>query len=145
MIQITKTIEWHMGHRIPNHDGQCQYPHGHSYRLELTLGGPIVMEGGRSDEGMIVDFSVVSALLKKHIKDVLDHRFLAYENDSLLRQAFAGDLEEQLKIIFVPFIPTSENLVAWCYKELKDVFPPHIHIVKLRLYETSKSWTEYIV
>ena len=122
-----------------------QYPHGHSYRLELTIGGPIVTEDGRSDEGMIVDFGVVSALLKKHIKDVLDHRFLAYENDLLLKQAFAGDLEKQLKIIFVPFVPTSENIVAWCYNELKNVFPSHIRVVKLRLYETSKSWTEYIV
>jgi len=145
MIQITKTIEWHMGHRIPNHDGQCRYPHGHSYRLELTLSGPLVKEQGAPDEGMIVDFSLVSQALKTHVKDLLDHRFVAYDQDPLLKKAFAGDLGEELKIFFVPFIPTSENLVKWCYLQLKDVFPPKINVVKLRLYETSKSWSDYVL
>ena len=145
MIQITKTIEWDMGHRIPNHDGACQFPHGHRYRLEVTLGGPLVTHEGSPNEGMIVDFSVISESLKVHIKDTLDHRFVVYENDSLLQKAFAKEIRDQLKILFVPFIPTSENLVYWCYKKLKDAFPATTHIVKLRLYETPKSWSEYIV
>lgn len=144
MLEVTKSVEWDMGHRIPHHDGQCQYPHGHRYRLEVTLRGAPVTTKEASDEGMIIDFVAFKKVLREKIHDALDHRFLAYEGDQLLKRAFAGELEKELKILFVPFIPTSENLVTWCYKQLRSEFPKNLHFTKLRLYETPTSWCDYL-
>lgn len=144
MVEVTKSIEWDMGHRIPNHKGQCQYPHGHRYRLEVTLKGEMITLQGASDEGMLIDFVEFKAILKQRIYSLLDHRFLVYDQDHLLKTAFQNGLAEQLKIFFVPFIPTSENLVCWCFQQIKEGFPKNIQISKLRLYETPNNWSEYI-
>ena len=71
MIRITKTIEWEMGHRIPNHAGKCRNPHGHHYKLELTVSGPLCTETEPQLEGMIVDFGQVRQLLQKYIFEKL--------------------------------------------------------------------------
>ena len=112
--------------------------------LALALSGPVSKKEGSADEGMVIDFGIISKILKESIHSYLDHRFLASDKDELLKKAFQGNLETQLKILFVPFIPTSENLVMFCYKKIKEKIPPLIKIVKLRLYETPKSWSEYI-
>ena len=144
MLEITKSVEWDMGHRIPNHDGQCQYPHGHRYRLEVTLSGTSVTTKDASDEGMVIDFVIFKKILREKIHNILDHRFLAYERDKLLKEAFRGTLEKELKILFVPFIPTSENLVTWCYKELRSEFSQNLRFTRLRLYETPTSFCDYL-
>jgi 6-pyruvoyltetrahydropterin/6-carboxytetrahydropterin synthase len=42
MTEVTKIVEWDMGHRVPNHKSKCRNPHGHRYRLEVTIGGPLI-------------------------------------------------------------------------------------------------------
>lgn len=143
MLEVTKSIEWDMAHRIPNHSGKCQYPHGHRYRLEVTVKGELLSEKGASDEGMLIDFADFKKILRQKIYGVLDHRFLAAEEDELLKKAFSGDLGEKLKIIYVPFIPTAENILLWCFKQIKKDFPENISLSKLRLYESPKNWVDY--
>ena len=67
MIEITRYIQWDMGHRIPNHQGKCKNPHGHRYKLEVRISGPINSSPGSSSEGMILDFGHVDHILKKNI------------------------------------------------------------------------------
>ena len=143
MLEVTKTIEWDMGHRIPNHNGQCRYPHGHSYKLEVTLKGTPITTKGASDEGMLIDFSDLKKILKEKIQSVLDHRFIIAEEDHFFKKALGEEASRELKIVYMPFIPTSENLIIWCYEQIKNEFPENLSCSKLKLYESSSSWSEY--
>lgn len=137
MIEVTKTIEWDMGHRVPNHRNQCRNFHGHRYRLELTIAGDLDEAAGTSSEGMVIDFGDIKALMREHVHDALDHSFMAYEGDSLARRLL--ELDTSQRIIFVPFIPTAENIACWCYRQMRAAFPPHLTISRCRVYETPTS------
>lgn len=141
MLEITKAIEWDMGHRVPNHNGKCRNPHGHRYRLEMTVSGRISEEKGSSLEGMVHDFGDIKQHLHEKIYVQLDHCFLATEEDPIF--APLAKEEPDLKIFLVPFVPTAENIVVWCYQRLSENFPAHLKIVRLRLFETPTSYAEY--
>ena len=140
--RIRRWIETDTGHRVPNHKSMCRNMHGHRYRWEAELEGEVVSEEGSSDEGMLMDFSDVSQILKKHIHDVVDHSFIVYEGDEAAILALSH-MQDGHRTLVVPFIPTAENLAKWAF----DVVDEHITSIygdDLRLYafhvrETPKS------
>lgn len=143
MIQITKSIEWDMGHRISKHQGKCRTPHGHRYRLELTISGPVEKDRESKTDGMILDFQKLKDALAKQILSPLDHAFMARDDDQLIKN-LKNSTEEDLKIILVPFTPTAENIVKWCYEQLKDSFQGNPKLSRLRLYETPNSFADWL-
>ncbi len=144
MIQITKIIEWDMGHRVPQHRHKCRNPHGHRYKLELTLSGPVSCVKGSSQEGMICDFGDIKTLMLESIHQKLDHCFMASEDDPIFSDLAQGKGQD-LNILLVPFVPTAENIVLWCYERLHPILPTNLSIVRLRLFETPSSYAEYVV
>lgn len=113
---ITKIFNFEAAHKLPNHDGKCANLHGHSYKFEVTLTGDIINSG--SKEGMIMDFSDLSKVVKSEIIEKWDHQFL---NDIL------------------PFTTTAELLAQEIFKILKNL---NIPVVKVKLWETATSYTE---
>lgn len=142
MIQITKIVEWDMGHRVPNHHSKCRNPHGHRYRLELTVTGALIETPGGSSEGMVVDFGKVKQAMMERVHDVLDHGFMYYDGDEVMARFFAAEAAD-LRGIAVPFIPTAELLAKWCHDQLCDVLPDDLRIVQARVFETPNSWADY--
>lgn len=140
MIEVTKVIEWDMGHRVPHHKNKCRHPHGHRYRLEATISGELCTKTGTSDEGMVLDFGDVKHLLMTTVHDALDHGFMVYRGDTALVKAFA---DAGLPVIEVGFIPTAENIVNWCAQQLAPLLPQHVRLSRLRLYETPNSWADW--
>ena len=67
VTRIRRWVETDTGHRVPNHKSKCRHMHGHRYRWEAELEGDVVTLGGVSEEGMLMDFSDVSAILNQHI------------------------------------------------------------------------------
>ncbi len=55
--------------------------HGHRYRFEAEIEGDIVTQSGVSEEGMLIDFSDVSAILTEYVHDVIDHAFVVSSGD----------------------------------------------------------------
>ncbi len=143
MIEVTKIIEWDMGHRVPNHKSKCRHPHGHRYRLELTLGGDLNKTTGDSSEGMVFDFGDIKKYMTERVHDVLDHGFMIYEKDEVLKKFFQSNEAEEFQVIIVPFIPTAEEISKWCYEQLQNCFPAGIKISRVRLFETPNSWADY--
>jgi len=66
--KISRMFEFEAGHHLPNHNGKCRSPHGHSYKLEVIVSGEVDEE-----TGMIMDFSELKEIVNEHIIDVLDH------------------------------------------------------------------------
>jgi len=146
VTRLRRWVETDTGHRVPNHKSKCRHMHGHRYRWEAELEGDVVTQGGVSDEGMLMDFSDVSAILNEYIHDVVDHTFIVYEGDKAALTALShmGD-EHRTRV--VPFIPTAENLAKWAFEQVE----PHISSSygnSLKLYafhvrETPKSWASW--
>jgi 6-pyruvoyltetrahydropterin/6-carboxytetrahydropterin synthase len=83
---VSKIFRFEAAHHLPNHDGKCRNPHGHSYKVVVTCEGPIRGISGSSREdddpkrGMVVDFAEIKALWKLELEPLLDHKDL---NESL--------------------------------------------------------------
>ena len=144
MLTITRKLEFDAGHRIPDHQSQCRNLHGHRYTVEITLVGAVIEDEGRSDNGMIMDFSDVKALAKKHLVDVWDHAFLVYQKDTVVK-AFLESLPGH-KTVVIDRIPTVENLARTAFELLKlayqDRYGTGLHLQKLVMHETPNCWAE---
>ncbi len=141
---ITRRLEFDAGHRIPDHKSQCRHLHGHRYAIEITLGGEIIHQSGNAANGMIMDFSEVKALAKKHLVDLWDHAFLAYAGDTPIID-FLSTLPEH-KTVILDCVPTAENLAEKAFAILdsayRDTFGNHLHLERVRLYETPNCWAD---
>jgi 6-pyruvoyltetrahydropterin/6-carboxytetrahydropterin synthase len=157
-VTIQKEIEFDAGHRVPNHESKCRNPHGHRYRVLVSLEGEIVEEEGAADEGMLIDFSNVKNLLVNLVHDPLDHGFIVYEGDQELLEAFSwydevtGIKEGPIggpawKIIRFPYIPTAENLAIWIWEQLEepveDYWRGNLRLLDVEVYETPTSAASY--
>ncbi|MDR3270172.1 MAG: 6-carboxytetrahydropterin synthase QueD [Peptococcaceae bacterium] len=115
---IVKEFTFDAAHRLEGHDDVCQNLHGHTYRLQVAVYGEIKAAPGAADDGMVIDFGRLSALVKREVVERLDHQYI---NEVL------------------PFRPTSENLAAWIVRVLRDAGLP---LQFVRLYETPSSYVE---
>lgn len=141
-MKVVKQIEWDMGHRVTNHKSKCRNLHGHRYKAEICLEGDLVDIEGISEEGMVIDFSDIKTIATKHIHDVLDHGFMVWSNDKVLVDFFKKNKEQKHTV--VPFVPTSENIAGWIFKELdsrfNDKFNTGLKLHSIKLWETPKSY-----
>jgi len=111
-MKITKKFTFEAAHFIPNHI-TCGNLHGHSYKLEVTIEGPI------KENGMLLDFTLFKKIVKEAIIDKLDHQNL---NDTHYFE-----------------IPTAENISIWIYNQLREDLP----VSEIKLYETANSFVIY--
>ena len=86
--------------------------HGHSYRLDVAVRGPIQTDGPA--RGMIEDFDTIKRIVDREIIHALDHFTL-------------NDLIEN---------PTAERIVMWVWQHLEPHLPG---IDELVLWETPTS------
>ncbi len=123
VIKVTKSFTFDAAHFLPNHKGKCASMHGHTYRLEVT----VVRENGNlmdvgSDEGMVVDFYDLKAIVTTEVIDKMDHKVL---NEVL------------------PFRTTAENMAAHIFSVLTDKLQSSgVLVEKIKLWETPDSYVE---
>ena len=143
---ITRRLEFDAGHRIPDHKSQCRHLHGHRYALEITLAGEIICRDGDAANGMVMDFSDIKLLARRHLVDLWDHAFLAYVGDHPVVN-FLQSLPEH-KTVLLDCIPTAENLAERAFAILDDVYRDtygnHLCLERIRLYETPNCWADAI-
>jgi len=144
-MQITRRFEFDAGHRIPNHASKCRHLHGHRYALEVTLIGETVAEAGRSDEGMVLDFSTLKTLVQETVVDPWDHAFLVHRDDAVVRS-----LLERIpghRTVVLDAVPTAENLARIAFTLLAPRFQAaygdRLRLRRVRLYETPNCWADY--
>jgi 6-pyruvoyltetrahydropterin/6-carboxytetrahydropterin synthase len=92
--------------------GKCEALHGHTYKIS------VVLEGTPGEEGMIMDFTVLSGIVKERVVSRLDH---AYIND-VIKQ------------------PTAENIAHWIWDRIEtEVLRPNCALSSVEVWETSSS------
>ena len=140
---ITKFIEIDMGHRVTNHKSKCRNLHGHRYRVVVGVDDKLVQTPGASDEGMVMDFSDIKAIMMDEIDDKFDHGFAIWCNDPLV-EFFQMQQANGMKVIITSFVPTAENLAEYWFKVLKIRLDlKQIQIKFVEVYETPTSTAKY--
>ncbi len=86
--------------------------HGHSYRLEVAVRGPLRDAGPA--QGMVVDFDDIKRVVRERVVDVLDHRTL-------------NDIVDN---------PTVERVLLWAWERLDGALEG---LDELVLWETQDS------
>lgn len=115
-MEIFKVFTIEAAHHLPNVPAghKCRRLHGHSFRIELRVRGPV-----GADSGWVQDFADLGAAFDPLFQR-LDHRCL---NE-------VPGLEN----------PTSENLARWIWRELKPMLPLLAEVV---VHETCTSGCRY--
>lgn len=132
-----------MGHRVPNHKSKCRNPHGHRYKIEVGVDDKLITTAGASDEGMVIDFGDLKQIMMDNLDAVYDHSYTLWNLDEH-KGIWAGWKEAGLKINFVDFPPTAENLAKHWYEIIeKKLEEKSIKIKHVKVWETPTSTATY--
>jgi 6-pyruvoyltetrahydropterin/6-carboxytetrahydropterin synthase len=115
-MKITQAFRFEAAHYLPNvpEAHRCHRMHGHSYRVELELSGPI-----DPVTGFVLDFFEIEGAFGPLLAR-LDHYCL---NE-------VEGLEN----------PTAETIAIWIWRNTKPALPL---LSRVRIYETSDCWADY--
>jgi 6-pyruvoyltetrahydropterin/6-carboxytetrahydropterin synthase len=89
--RVTCSYTFEAAHRLPWHPGRCRDLHGHSYRLEVTLAGPL------DERGVVVDFDEVNDVVEREVLARFDHRDLNQILDNPTAELIAHRVWELLE------------------------------------------------
>jgi 6-pyruvoyltetrahydropterin/6-carboxytetrahydropterin synthase len=110
------------GHALRGYRGKCENPHGHNYRLRITLRGPQL-----DTTGLLYDFVHLKQVIHTVVEGV-DHKFL---ND---------------QPPFDVLNPSTENIAKYLYDEIsRQMRGPQngASIVRVDVWETDTSRASY--
>lgn len=109
-MRVTRIFSFSAAHHLIDYHGACERPHGHTYRLAVTVSGPV-----RRD-GLVLDFAELKKVVQGKILDRLDHTDL---NDLLPN-------------------PSAELIAQWIWERLKNIGPEtktNVKLVEIQLWE----------
>jgi 6-pyruvoyltetrahydropterin/6-carboxytetrahydropterin synthase len=122
MFQVSVEETFSSGHALRGYKGKCENPHGHNYRVQVTLEGPQL-----DNIGLLVDFAELKQVIRRIIAR-LDHQFL-------------NDLEP-----FTSVNPSAENMAKYFFDEvtgqLKNL-PPGARVTDIVIWETDTASARY--
>ena len=123
MYEVTVEAHFSSGHYLREYHGKCENPHGHNYRVLVTLVGAEL-----ESNGLLLDFKVLKDILKP-IVGYLDHQMI-------------NDLQP-----FTTVNPSAENLARYFFDEtnqqLADVTGGRVRVKSSTIFETNTSQATY--
>ncbi len=123
MFEVTVEDTFAAGHYLRNYRGKCENPHGHNYKVRVTL------EGKELDAaGLLLDFKDLKEVMKPAI-DRLDHQMV-------------NELQP-----FTSVNPSAENLAKYFYDEassrLREVTKGRVRVKNVTIFETDATTASY--
>lgn len=170
---VIRSHEICAGHRVVGHESKCRHLHGHNYKFHFKVApkgrtdvkkitcGKLTLEGGLDSVGRVIDFSVVKTTLCQWLEDNWDHKFLHWENDSVINSLIVVASTEFARennlvkdedydpfvdsLVALPFNPTAENLAAYMVEVIgPQLLDEHgVQLVECTIEETSKCHVNY--
>jgi 6-pyruvoyltetrahydropterin/6-carboxytetrahydropterin synthase len=122
MFQVSVEDTFSSGHALRGYKGKCENPHGHNYRVQVTLEGPQL-----DHIGLLVDFTHLKEVMRSVIKR-LDHQFI-------------NDLEP-----FTLVNPSAENMAKYFYDQVSGKLqnlPPGARVSNVVVWETDTAMAQY--
>src|SRR2546423_8196400 len=122
MFHVSVEETFSAGHALRGYRGKCENPHGHNYRVRVTLEGPQL-----DSIGLLCDFTQLKHVMREIIER-LDHQFM-------------NDLEA-----FRTVNPSAENLAKYFYDEVSrgiKELPAGARISDIVVWETDTASAPY--
>lgn len=123
MYEVTVDAEFSSGHYLRNYRGKCENPHGHNYKVRVTLRGQEL-----DAAGLLLDFKQLKQVMKPVI-EYLDHQMI-------------NDLAP-----FTEINPSAENLARYFFDEtnrqLVEMTTGRVSVKDCTIYETSSTTATY--
>lgn len=123
MFEVTVEAGFSSGHYLRNYYGKCENPHGHNYRVLVTLAGAELDE-----TGLLLDFKLLKTLLRP-VVEYLDHKMI-------------NDLPP-----FTELNPSAENLARFFFdetsRELREKTGGRVRVKDCTVFETDTSFAKY--
>jgi 6-pyruvoyltetrahydropterin/6-carboxytetrahydropterin synthase len=136
---VTKEFRFEAAHHLPNHKGKCRRPHGHSYRLQISLRGPIIVAPGQSDDGMVMDFDDLKRIVNATLIDALSDAAPRGPDAQPVEQ---GGMDHNNLNALTGIRTSAENLVHWIWDALVAGGLPDALLFRIRLWETESGYVE---
>ncbi len=123
MFEVSVEETFAAGHALRGYRGKCENPHGHNYKVRITVAGEQL-----DSIGLLYDFKDLKAAMGQVIER-LDHQFL-------------NDIEP-----FQRLNPSAENMARYFYDEvtalLKRETDGRVRVKDVRVWETDTTTATY--
>lgn len=123
MFEVTVQAGFSSGHFLRDYYGKCENPHGHNYRVLVTLVGEEL-----ESNGLLLDFKLLKQVLRPTVQ-YLDHNMI-------------NDLEP-----FTTLNPSAENLAKYFFEktadQLHEMTNGRVRVKDCVVYETDTSFARY--
>jgi 6-pyruvoyltetrahydropterin/6-carboxytetrahydropterin synthase len=123
MFEVTVEDTFAAGHYLRNYKGKCENPHGHNYKIRVTLAGAELDKAG-----LLLDFKDLREVMK-HVIERLDHQMI-------------NEIEP-----FTVINPSAENLAKYFYDEsntrLQSVTSGRVRVKDVTVFETDTTTAKY--
>ncbi len=123
MFEVTVEDSFAAGHYLRDYKGKCENPHGHNYKVRVTLAGEQLDKAG-----LLLDFKDLRDVMRDVIER-LDHQMI-------------NDVEP-----FKELNPSAENLAKYFYDEanckLDRVTQGRVRVKNVTVFETDTTTATY--
>jgi len=123
MYEVTVQDTFSSGHYLRDYYGKCENPHGHNYRVLITLVGENL-----EPNGLLLDFKLLKQVLQPTIH-YLDHYMI-------------NDLEP-----FTTVNPSAENIAKYFFDrtaaQLLEMTSGRVRVKDCTIWETDTSFARY--
>jgi 6-pyruvoyltetrahydropterin/6-carboxytetrahydropterin synthase len=123
MFEVTVQAGFSSGHFLRNYRGKCENPHGHNYRVLVTLVGEDLDAGG-----LLMDFKELKHVLRPTV-EYLDHRMI-------------NELAP-----FDTVNPSAENLAKYFFDQttaqVSELTSGRVRVKDCTVWETDTSFAKY--
>ena len=123
MYEVTVEAGFSSGHYLRNYHGRCENPHGHNYKVRVTLAGSALDEAG-----LLLDFKLLKQVMRP-VVDRIDHQML-------------NDIEP-----FITLNPSAENIAHYFYdqtnEQLAEMTSGRVRVKDCTIWETDTTSASY--
>ncbi len=123
MFEVSVEDSFAAGHALRGYRGKCENPHGHNYKVRITLAGESL-----DQLGLLYDFKDLKTVMNEIIER-LDHQFL-------------NDIEP-----FRRLNPSAENMARYFYQEMNQRLQAstdgRVRVIRVKLWETDTTTATY--
>jgi len=123
MFEISVEDSFAAGHALRGYRGKCENPHGHNYKVRITVSGEQL-----DSVGLLLDFKDLKQAMNQ-IVDRLDHQML-------------NDIEP-----FRQLNPSAENMAKYFYDEtsrrLLQATDGRVKVKQVKVWETDTTTATY--
>lgn len=148
-FRICKTLDIENGHMLSKHPDKCQFPHGHTRKVEF------VIEADDLDANqMVCDFKIVKEAVGEWL-DTFDHALCMNTSDPAYSE-FKARYGDRI-IGFENQDPTTELMAKTFFDHTAQALTGYagrpdnryplrsqVRLVSVRVWETATSWAEYL-